>query len=135
MKILLLIHAKMPTVVGILTCMRGKNNILALSEPEKAFFYFFTYEHLKFHAQLSWAWKKVYNLGDWFLIAISKVGKMMIIRTRRDDIKLWDIGRNVHLWIYPTFEFIGRNVHGRTVQCKIVRDRNILRRLLLLCPR
>ena len=24
---------------------------------------FYTYEHLKFHAQLSWAWKKFYNLG------------------------------------------------------------------------
>ena len=26
------------------------------------------YEHLKFHAQLSWAWKKFYNLGTWCLI-------------------------------------------------------------------
>ena len=27
--------------------------------------YFYTYEHLKFHAQLSWAWKKFYYLGAW----------------------------------------------------------------------
>ena len=33
MKFSLLIIVKMPTVVGILTCMSGKNNILGLSEP------------------------------------------------------------------------------------------------------
>ena len=27
--------------------------------------FFYTYEHLKYHAQLSWAWKKFYNLGAW----------------------------------------------------------------------
>ena len=30
-----LIHVKMPTIVGILTCMSGKNNILGLTEPKK----------------------------------------------------------------------------------------------------
>ena len=50
----------MPTIVGILTCMSGKNNILGLTEYKKAEFYI--YEHLKFRAQLSWAWKKFYNL-------------------------------------------------------------------------
>ena len=55
----------MPTIVGILTFMSGKNSILGLSEPKKAelSWYFYTYEHLKFHAQLSWARKKFYNLG------------------------------------------------------------------------
>ena len=33
MKFSPLIHVKMPTIVGILTCMSGKNNILGLSEP------------------------------------------------------------------------------------------------------
>ena len=33
MKFSLLINVKMPTIVGILTCMRGKNNILGLTEP------------------------------------------------------------------------------------------------------
>ena len=28
-----LINVKMPTIVGILTCMSGKNNILGLTEP------------------------------------------------------------------------------------------------------
>ena len=61
-----LIYVKMPTIVGILTCMSGKNNILGLTEPKngRIFFYiFYTYEHLKFHAQLSRARKKFYNLG------------------------------------------------------------------------
>ena len=31
----LLVNVKMPTVVGILTFMSGKNTILGLSEPEK----------------------------------------------------------------------------------------------------
>ena len=33
MKFSPLIHVKMPTIVGILTCMSGKNNILGLTEP------------------------------------------------------------------------------------------------------
>ena len=51
--------------IGILTFLSRKNCILGLSEPKKSqiSWYFYTYEHLKFHAQLSWAWKKFYNLG------------------------------------------------------------------------
>ena len=57
----------MPTIVGILTFMSGKNSILGLSEPKKWIsWYFYTNVHLKFHAQLSWALKKFYNLGVWF---------------------------------------------------------------------
>ena len=36
MKFFLLIHVKMPTIVGILTCMSGNNSILGLSEPKKS---------------------------------------------------------------------------------------------------
>ena len=56
MKFFLLINVKMPTIVGILTCMSRKNNILGLTEPKKSriSWYFYTYEHLKSHAQLSW---------------------------------------------------------------------------------
>ena len=36
MKFFLLINVKMPTIVGILTFMSGKNSILGLSEPQKA---------------------------------------------------------------------------------------------------
>ena len=35
MKFSPLINVKMPTIVGILTCMSGKNNILGLTEPYK----------------------------------------------------------------------------------------------------
>ena len=35
MKFFLLINVKMQTIVGILTFMNRKNNILGLSEPEK----------------------------------------------------------------------------------------------------
>ena len=38
MKFFMLINVKMPTIVGILTFMSGKNNILCLSEPKKAEF-------------------------------------------------------------------------------------------------
>ena len=34
MKFFLLINVKMPTIVGILTFMSGKNSILCLSEPK-----------------------------------------------------------------------------------------------------
>ena len=65
MKFFLLLNVKMPTIVGILTFVSGKNSILGLSGPKKAdcLDIFYTYEHLKFHAQLSWARKKFYNLG------------------------------------------------------------------------
>ena len=33
MKFSPLINVKMPTIVGILTCISGKNNILGLTEP------------------------------------------------------------------------------------------------------
>ena len=50
-------NVKMPTVVvvGILTFMSRKNSTLGLFEPEKCYLfgYFYCYEHLKFHAQLS----------------------------------------------------------------------------------
>ena len=55
MKFFLLINVKIPTAVGILTFMNGKYSILCLSEPNKSriSWYFYTYELLKFHAQLS----------------------------------------------------------------------------------
>ena len=51
----LLINVKMPTIVGILIFMSRKNSILGFSEPIKAesLDFFYTYEHLKVHAQLS----------------------------------------------------------------------------------
>ena len=65
MKFILLINVKMPTIVGILTFISMINTT---SERFKAwnFFicrYFTFYEQLKFHAQLSWAWKKLLTSG------------------------------------------------------------------------
>ena len=48
----LLINVKMPTTVGILTFMSGKNSILGLAEPKKAEFLLYTYEHLKFELSM-----------------------------------------------------------------------------------
>ena len=55
MNFFLLINVKMPTIVGILTFMSGKIAIYANLGLKKAEFldFFYTYEHLNFHAQLS----------------------------------------------------------------------------------
>ena len=57
MKFFQLINVKMPTIVGILTFMRGKKSNQGLSEPTKSrlsfFFIYIFYVHLKVHAQLS----------------------------------------------------------------------------------
>ena len=55
MNFFLLTNVKMPTIVGILTFISRKNNILGLPKPKKLLFliFFFTFEHLNFHAQLS----------------------------------------------------------------------------------
>ena len=68
MKFILLINVKMPITVGILTLI---SRINTTSERLKArnFFicwYFSFNEQLKFLAQLSWAWKKINDLGAWF---------------------------------------------------------------------
>ena len=51
------INVKMPTIVGILTFMSGKNNILGSPEPKKAeihdIFILMSIEHLKVHAQMN----------------------------------------------------------------------------------
>ena len=54
MKFFLLINVKMPIVVGILTFISRKNSILAYLSltNAKILDIFYSYEHLKFHAQL-----------------------------------------------------------------------------------
>ena len=54
MNFFLLKNVKVPIIVGILTFISRKNSILGLPELKKMLFlYFYIYEHLKFHAQLS----------------------------------------------------------------------------------
>ena len=69
MKFFLLINVKMPTIVGILTFTSMINTTSERLKPRYFFIcrYFSFYEQLKFHAQLSWAWKKFYNLRAWFI--------------------------------------------------------------------
>ena len=43
MKCVLLINVKMPTIVGILTFISGKNSILGLTEPKSPNFLIFIY--------------------------------------------------------------------------------------------
>ena len=59
-KLILLINVKMPTIVGILTIISMINTTSERLEARNFFIcrYFSFYEQLKFHAQLSWAWKK-----------------------------------------------------------------------------
>ena len=64
MKFIMLINVKMPTIVGILTFISRINSTSERLSSNKLFCQYFSfYEQLKFRAQLSWAWIKVYNLG------------------------------------------------------------------------
>ena len=63
MKFFLLINVKMPTIVGILTFMSGKNSILGLSEPKnKQKFLIFLYLRA-FKIACSIEHEKFYNHG------------------------------------------------------------------------
>ena len=57
----------MPTIVGILKFISMINTISERLKARNLFIcrYFSFYEQLKFCAQLSWAWKKFYNLEAW----------------------------------------------------------------------
>ena len=44
---------------------------MSVRKPESFFSifqHFSVYEQLKYHAQLGWAWKKLYYLGAWFAV-------------------------------------------------------------------
>ena len=55
----------MPTIVGILTFISMINKTSESSKERQIFIFqhFSFYEQLKFHAQLSWAWKKFKTSG------------------------------------------------------------------------
>ena len=58
-------NIKMPTIIGILIFISRKNFMLSSALQEKGLSWWFLifYKQNKFHSQLSWAWKKFYNLG------------------------------------------------------------------------
>ena len=64
-KFILRINVKMPTTVGILTLISMINTTYERLKARNFFncWYFSFYEQLKFRTQLSWAWKKFFNLG------------------------------------------------------------------------
>ena len=62
-KFIMLINIKMPTIVGILAFISIINKTSESLKARKVFiFKHFSFYELKFHAQLSRAWKKFYNL-------------------------------------------------------------------------
>ena len=55
-------NVKMPTIVDILTFISMINTTESLKARQVFIFQHFSfYEQLKFHVELSWAWKKFYN--------------------------------------------------------------------------
>ena len=70
MNFFLLINIKMPTIVGILIFISRKNFMLSSAVQEESLncWYLIFYRQNKFPSQLSWAWKKFYNLGPWSVI-------------------------------------------------------------------
>ena len=68
MKFVLLINIKLLYIaISFLLNIAEHENLYA-NKYENANFcwHFHIYSQRKFHAQLSWAWKKFYNLGAWF---------------------------------------------------------------------
>ena len=57
-------------MVGILSFISMINSTAEILKARNFFIfrYFSFYEQLKYHAQLSWAWKKLYNLGAWLRV-------------------------------------------------------------------
>ena len=70
---IMLITVKMPTIVGILTFISMINTTSESLKAIKIFIFqhFSFYEQLKFHDQISLAWKKFYNLRTLHLFSYS----------------------------------------------------------------
>ena len=66
-KFILLINVKVPTIIDILTFISMINTTSEILKARNFFicWYLSFYEQLKVRAQLSWVWKKFYNLGAW----------------------------------------------------------------------
>ena len=70
-KIIILINVQMPTIVRILAFYSMINTPSKSLKARKIFIfqYFSFYEHLKFHAKLSWPWKMFVISGPAFASA------------------------------------------------------------------
>ena len=76
----MLINVKMATIIGILTFI----SMIFI------FQHFSLYEQLKVCAQLSWAWKKFYNLGARQLDSLTEYCKTLIYAVKTQIPKIWD---------------------------------------------
>ena len=63
MKFVLLINLKILAIFFKLLLCSTKLSKLSLVDHEKSFKFWYFYDQVKVHAQLSWAWKMSYNLG------------------------------------------------------------------------
>ena len=102
-KFILLINVKMPTIVGILTFISMINTTSERFKARNFFIcrYFSKYEQLEFCAQLSWAWKKFYNLGArallpnwtkaWTFCCLWVVGVSRAMDGAQILIQTWDV--------------------------------------------
>ena len=112
MKFFLLINVEMRIIVGILKFMSRKNSIIGISEPEKSriSWYFYAYEHLKFHALLNWVEKfnnlRPRNLDNSFMPPLEK--KYLCLASascRHDKNQLTSENTSClpdqHIWVIP----------------------------------
>ena len=78
----------MTTIAGFLTFIRMINTTSESQKTRKVFiFYHFSfYEQQNFHAQLSWAWTKFYNLGPGLLVQM--YARQYLLSESRDDLDL-----------------------------------------------
>ena len=105
MKFIMLINVKMPTIVGILTFISMINTKSERFKARKVivFSIFRFYEQLNFHAQLSWASKKFYNLrtsNHFGGYLIKKFTCYQIIFSRAAGQHHWTMKHKSH---WPTF--------------------------------
>ena len=92
MKFIMLINFKMPTIVGILTFISMINATFESFKGRKSlrfiFQHFSFYKQLKFNAQLSWAWRKFYNLGAW-TVRFGLIQRKKIFQVWKKDASRW----------------------------------------------
>ena len=72
MKFVLLINLKLLTIANsfLLDIAKLENFSSNKYENAKYCWYFHIYQQTNIHAQLSWAWKKIYNLGGQIWMAL-----------------------------------------------------------------
>ena len=102
-KFFLLINVKMPTIVGISTFMSRKNISIGLSKPVKSWISWYFYnEHLKFHAQLSWAWKigTIASMTTSYAFAITEQTATISVKAKNAYDVIWITFEMIKYFLY-----------------------------------